>query len=166
MGISYLYLSVFAFSLNEDSRVLMVGIGAELMLLGFISLLLTVFQNMLTKFCVPKEVMSHLLPCKPPEENHVTHNYGLWQRAIGRHLLSSESSSSSCSNGVSNPLYFFFLFLFYCFSFIIQSAPIWNLGRIEISVDGKRFGDALHPEHSREVFLIFPIPFHFRIWRS
>ncbi|EPS69012.1 hypothetical protein M569_05755 [Genlisea aurea] len=35
----------------------------ELMLLGFISLLLTVFQNSLVKICVPPGVMDHLLPC-------------------------------------------------------------------------------------------------------
>ncbi|XP_004290769.1 PREDICTED: MLO-like protein 1-like isoform 4 [Fragaria vesca subsp. vesca] len=36
----------------------------ELMLLGFISLLLTVFQNVISKICVQHGVMEHLLPCK------------------------------------------------------------------------------------------------------
>lgn len=36
---------------------------AELMLLGFISLLLTVFQSRIVKFCVPPRVVTHLLPC-------------------------------------------------------------------------------------------------------
>nr|AWN06629.1 MLO protein 3 [Rosa longicuspis var. longicuspis] len=36
----------------------------ELMLLGFISLLLTVFQNVIAKICVEHGVMEHLLPCK------------------------------------------------------------------------------------------------------
>ncbi|KAK4338643.1 hypothetical protein RND71_043130 [Anisodus tanguticus] len=35
----------------------------ELMLLGFISLLLTVFQSRIVKFCVPPRVVTHLLPC-------------------------------------------------------------------------------------------------------
>ncbi|CAK9134907.1 unnamed protein product [Ilex paraguariensis] len=35
----------------------------ELMLLGFISLLLTVFQNRIIKICVNEDVMKHLLPC-------------------------------------------------------------------------------------------------------
>ncbi|KAM3216870.1 MLO-like protein 1 isoform X1 [Capsicum annuum] len=35
----------------------------ELMLLGFISLLLTVLQGRIVKICVPKDVMMHLLPC-------------------------------------------------------------------------------------------------------
>ncbi|KAJ9697618.1 hypothetical protein PVL29_009444 [Vitis rotundifolia] len=69
-------------------------IKEELMLLGFISLLLTVFQNLITKFCVPKHVVSHLLPCKLPEEKHATQSLSQW--ALGRHLLSS--APSSCSN--------------------------------------------------------------------
>jgi mlo protein len=36
----------------------------ELMLLGFISLLLTVFQSSITKICVNEGVTYHLLPCK------------------------------------------------------------------------------------------------------
>ncbi|KAM1042210.1 hypothetical protein FF1_031348 [Malus domestica] len=43
-------------------------IKEELMLLGFISLLLTVFQNPISKFCVSEDVMAHLLPCKLPAE--------------------------------------------------------------------------------------------------
>lgn len=33
------------------------------MLLGFISLLLTVLQNTIVKICVHEDVMRHLLPC-------------------------------------------------------------------------------------------------------
>lgn len=36
----------------------------ELMLLGFISLLLTVFQNVISKICVPEDLTRHMLPCK------------------------------------------------------------------------------------------------------
>ncbi|CAN4093289.1 unnamed protein product [Withania somnifera] len=35
----------------------------ELMLLGFISLLLTVLQGSIVKICVPEDVVMHLLPC-------------------------------------------------------------------------------------------------------
>ncbi|KAK2966590.1 hypothetical protein RJ640_025275 [Escallonia rubra] len=44
-------------------------IKEELMLLGFISLLLTVFQSRIVKICVHEDVMRHLLPCsyRPPE---------------------------------------------------------------------------------------------------
>lgn len=33
------------------------------MLLGFISLLLTVVQNLISKFCVKEAVLMHMLPC-------------------------------------------------------------------------------------------------------
>ncbi|KAK7819579.1 mlo-like protein 1 [Quercus suber] len=36
----------------------------ELMLLGFISLLLTVFQNVINKICVPADLTRHMLPCE------------------------------------------------------------------------------------------------------
>jgi len=39
---------------------------AELMLLGFISLMLGVFQSATQKICVKESVMRHLLPCRLP----------------------------------------------------------------------------------------------------
>ncbi|XP_065853790.1 MLO-like protein 1 isoform X1 [Euphorbia lathyris] len=39
-------------------------IKEELMLLGFISLLLTVSQSTMSKICVPEEVVTNMLPCK------------------------------------------------------------------------------------------------------
>ncbi|XP_047312955.1 MLO-like protein 1 [Impatiens glandulifera] len=41
-------------------------IKEELMLLGFISVLLTVFQGSITKICVGQNLMHHFLPCKLP----------------------------------------------------------------------------------------------------
>ncbi|XP_022875162.1 MLO-like protein 1 isoform X1 [Olea europaea var. sylvestris] len=41
----------------------------ELMLLGFISLMMTVFQGRLVKICVPDDIMKHLLPCSLPSES-------------------------------------------------------------------------------------------------
>ncbi|KAL2239621.1 UNVERIFIED_CONTAM: MLO-like protein 1 [Sesamum indicum] len=41
----------------------------ELMLLGFISLLLTVFQGRIVKLCVPPDIMKHLLPCSLSSES-------------------------------------------------------------------------------------------------
>ncbi|XP_047252955.1 MLO-like protein 1 isoform X2 [Capsicum annuum] len=45
----------------------------ELMLLGFISLLLTVLQGRIVKICVPKDVMMHLLPCSLSESSESEH---------------------------------------------------------------------------------------------
>ncbi|KAL6877208.1 hypothetical protein ACP4OV_012879 [Aristida adscensionis] len=40
----------------------------ELMLLGFISLLLTVFQGMIQRTCIPAGWTDHMLPCQVPDE--------------------------------------------------------------------------------------------------
>lgn len=38
------------------------------MLLGFISLFLTVFQSPVSKICIPKSAADHWLPCELPKE--------------------------------------------------------------------------------------------------
>jgi mlo protein len=49
----------------------------ELMLLGFISLLLNVLQGPMGRWCVSPDLMRHLLPCKPPpRESHKTEHVG------------------------------------------------------------------------------------------
>ncbi|XP_047307797.1 MLO-like protein 1 [Impatiens glandulifera] len=66
-------------------------IKEELMLLGFISLLLTVFQNSITKICVGKNLTHHFLPCKfetEEEESSETEESPI------RHLLSEHASSA------------------------------------------------------------------------
>ncbi|KAG5065051.1 hypothetical protein JHK86_008782 [Glycine max] len=45
-------------------------IKAELMVLGFISLLLTFGQNYISKMCIPSKYAKTMLPCVPPEERH------------------------------------------------------------------------------------------------
>lgn len=59
----------------------------ELMLLGFISLLLTVFQGAIVKICVPPEVMRHLLPCslssKPSEGEEGSSSEATHRRLLG-----------------------------------------------------------------------------------
>ncbi|XP_015895663.2 MLO-like protein 1 isoform X2 [Ziziphus jujuba] len=69
----------------------------ELMLLGFISLLLTVFQNAISKICVPQRVVQNLLPCKLPSQSHeepksAAHFQAFFSSTATR-LLSEESSS-------------------------------------------------------------------------
>ncbi|KAL5210981.1 hypothetical protein ABZP36_006604 [Zizania latifolia] len=57
-------------------------IKAELMLLGFISLLLTVAQTPISKICIPKSAANIMLPCKVGEEKAVNgkgnHRRLLW----------------------------------------------------------------------------------------
>lgn len=43
---------------------------AELMVLGFISLLLTFGQNYISKMCIPAKYARTMLPCLPLEERH------------------------------------------------------------------------------------------------
>lgn len=46
----------------------------ELMLLGFISLLLTVFQGAISKLCVPASLTEHLLPCDLNDKAKAEHD--------------------------------------------------------------------------------------------
>ncbi|PHT46589.1 hypothetical protein CQW23_15747 [Capsicum baccatum] len=97
----------------------------ELMLLGFISLLLTVFQSRIVKICVPHRVVTHLLPCSlslegsshsgsslggspsPPEvprpsNNSVHYHPGPHHQ---RHLLAAEETPKGyCSHKHKVPL--------------------------------------------------------------
>lgn len=45
---------------------------AELMLLGFISLLLTVGQSLITNVCIPPDVAATWHPCSPQREEELT----------------------------------------------------------------------------------------------
>ncbi|KAJ8767773.1 hypothetical protein K2173_020713 [Erythroxylum novogranatense] len=67
----------------------------ELMLLGFISLLLTVSQGVISRLCIPPHLATYMLPCKvePTSETSPTHH--LMQRRHGRHLLSSSASNGA-----------------------------------------------------------------------
>ncbi|KAF8031931.1 hypothetical protein BT93_D0979 [Corymbia citriodora subsp. variegata] len=67
-------------------------IKEELMLLGFISLLLTVFQNVISKVCVPEDIMKHMLPCslsEAPDEGETTTGTCALQNKVP--LLSTEA---------------------------------------------------------------------------
>ncbi|XP_058101852.1 MLO-like protein 1 isoform X3 [Magnolia sinica] len=83
----------------------------ELMLLGFISLLLTVFQGLIGHMCIPERFTRHLLPCKRGElhEEQTSH----YQSAFfhfpsvlghGRRLLAEGSGSGHCARKGKVPL--------------------------------------------------------------
>ncbi|KAI3963515.1 hypothetical protein MKW98_022937 [Papaver atlanticum] len=71
-------------------------IKEELMLSGFISLLLTVFQTTISKICIHESWTNHLLPCNKPELKKVAH--------IGRKLLASGGTSEYCTKKGKVPL--------------------------------------------------------------
>ncbi|KVH16503.1 Mlo-related protein [Cynara cardunculus var. scolymus] len=64
----------------------------ELMLLGFISLLLTVSQRTISKICIPSHLANYMLPCKRKEEKETTHHLIF---NFGRHLLSEEDPGTN-----------------------------------------------------------------------
>lgn len=94
-------------------------VNAELMLLGFISLLLVVFQARISKFCISEELASKWLPCKKTTSDSSTstaHFQTFFNSFIpgpARRLL-AEASASTVSNGYCTAevlqllLYFFF----------------------------------------------------------
>lgn len=78
---------------------------AELMLLGFISLLLTVFQSAISKICMSKELVKDMLPCKIEEKedddddgnattSHFQTYFASTMSGGTRHLLAKASSNS------------------------------------------------------------------------
>lgn len=74
---------------------------AELMLLGFISLLLTVFQSTIVKICVPEDITEHLLPCplsgKPTDNSSSPHTTS----HLGRLLDEETEDAGFCAAKVT-----------------------------------------------------------------
>ncbi|KAK9287979.1 hypothetical protein L1049_016424 [Liquidambar formosana] len=88
-------------------------IKEELMLLGFISLLLTVFQTRIAKICMPKDWANNWLPCKKKEDASTSTTSAHFQTIFssfissagnGRRLLAEASSSSYCEAKDKVPL--------------------------------------------------------------
>ncbi|KAL8215127.1 hypothetical protein R6Q57_004576 [Mikania cordata] len=74
-------------------------IKEELMLLGFISLLLTVFQSRIVKICVNESLMKHLLPCSLSYKKDT-----LEGTSHIRHLLAEEPAVGYCASKNKVPL--------------------------------------------------------------
>ncbi|KAG6474577.1 hypothetical protein ZIOFF_068515 [Zingiber officinale] len=81
----------------------------ELMLLGFISLLLTVFQRTINHICVPKSYFFHMLPCNEKSFSHngkVHHDKGVNHQITQKHrkLLSENEDTDICLSKGKIPL--------------------------------------------------------------
>ncbi|XP_030459086.1 MLO-like protein 13 [Syzygium oleosum] len=77
----------------------------ELMLLGFISFLLTVFQSILSHICIPTHLASYMHPCKKQASEIATHGELLLQsRNNRRRLLSTDVSVENCAHKGQVPL--------------------------------------------------------------
>ena len=71
---------------------------AELMLLGFISLLLAVSQDRIARICIPKRYSDDWLPCKKIKDDsgeNSTSHFQIFISQGGRRLLAEDSASSS-----------------------------------------------------------------------
>ncbi|KAK4254533.1 hypothetical protein QN277_009905 [Acacia crassicarpa] len=69
----------------------------ELMLLGFISLLLTVFQGSISRICIPPSLATNMLPCKRHQGSTTgsEHNLIYYNTITNRRRLFSEDPSST-----------------------------------------------------------------------
>ncbi|XP_016647395.1 PREDICTED: MLO-like protein 13 [Prunus mume] len=78
----------------------------ELMLLGFISLLLTVFQGSISHICIPSYLASHMLPCKRETSEGNNHEHYSLNPSLNnrRQLLSAETNSDHCLKKGKVPL--------------------------------------------------------------
>ncbi|GMH25654.1 hypothetical protein Nepgr_027497 [Nepenthes gracilis] len=79
---------------------------AELMLLGFISLLFSVFQGFITRICIPQRLTFHMLPCKHTNAlEDSTHGWqssqSIWRQ---RRFLSEDSNTGHCAHQGKVPL--------------------------------------------------------------
>lgn len=72
----------------------------ELMLLGFISLLLTVGQGLISRFCIPRHVAANMHPCESVTVEE--HSYPIIHG--GRRLLTSSNDSKHCTTQGKVPL--------------------------------------------------------------
>ena len=107
---------------SQISNIVLCFDFAELMLLGFISLLLTVFQNLISKFCVPEHVMTNMLPCKRTEEEgnttttteHFQMSFTTSIFGTARRLLaeSAETQTGYCARKVGWVTRTLFIYLF------------------------------------------------------
>ncbi|CAA7050557.1 unnamed protein product [Microthlaspi erraticum] len=81
-------------------------IKEELMLLGFISLLLSVSQSKIAKICIPKDLSEKFLPCKKPKADKSIEDSSHFQFSFtGRHLLAGDSAAGEyCSLKGKAPL--------------------------------------------------------------
>ncbi|XP_031478363.1 MLO-like protein 1 [Nymphaea colorata] len=72
----------------------------ELMLLGFISFLLTVFQGRISHICIPRSYLHHMLPCRReddrrPGDGDEPGHFQVMGKAM-RHLLADTDSEEHC----------------------------------------------------------------------
>ncbi|CAN1218468.1 MLO-like protein 8 [Linum perenne] len=115
-------------------------VKAELMVLGFISLLLTFLQNFILKICIPVEVANSMLPCQAEtehktEEEEEHHRRLLW---FEHRVLAGADTATSCKEGdvpliSANGLHQLHILIFFLAVFhVMYSFITMMLGRLKI----------------------------------
>ncbi|GMH06615.1 hypothetical protein Nepgr_008455 [Nepenthes gracilis] len=115
-------------------------VKSELMVMGFISLLLTFSQSYISKICVPSKLANTMLPCPYDGENDNTTSTEESRRLLwnGRRFLASDSSTPQCNLGYeplisTNGIHQLHILIFFLAVFhVIYSAITMMLGRLKI----------------------------------
>ncbi|GAV86192.1 Mlo domain-containing protein [Cephalotus follicularis] len=108
-------------------------VKAELMVLGFISLLLTFSQTYIAEICVPAKVADTMLPCAYPDNSATHRRKLLW---LQRRFLAAESAPS-CKEGYEqlisvNGLHQLHILIFFLAVFhVLYSFITMMLGRLK-----------------------------------
>ncbi|KAI5601115.1 hypothetical protein BDE02_01G070200 [Populus trichocarpa] len=155
----------------------------ELMLLGFISLLLTVTQNTISRICIPPQLAITMLPCK--RETESSNHEKIYNQAINnrRHLLSATNSAERCAREGKVPLvsvealHQLHIFIFvlaivhviFCVStMILGGARIrqWKTWEDSIRHPSKTFRDQAKHQHEHHFFHKFIKKHEKGYWRK
>jgi mlo protein len=75
------------------------------MLLGFISLLLTVFQGRINTICISEDLSKKMLPCKKETKGTTAHFqafFSFFPGGTSRRLLAEDSPANSCPEVINN----------------------------------------------------------------
>ncbi|KAI9083853.1 hypothetical protein K1719_034111 [Acacia pycnantha] len=133
-------------------------VKSELMLLGFISLLLTFGQTYILKICIPEKAADTMLPCPFDGTNdNSSSSEGAHRRKLlsyQRRFLADDSSTTSCKQGYEplmtvNGLHQLHILIFFLAVFhVLYSAVTMLLGRLKIR--GWKVWEAETSSHNHE----------------
>ncbi|GER39273.1 MLO-like protein [Striga asiatica] len=117
-------------------------IKAELMILGFISLLLTFGQNYITQICIPDKLSDTMLPCEFKEYHDddvdLDHHHRRLMTWHQRRILAADSMPKDCPKGYvplisTHGLHQLHIFIFFLAVFhVFYGAVTMMLGRLKI----------------------------------
>ncbi|KAI4386872.1 hypothetical protein MLD38_004759 [Melastoma candidum] len=123
----------------------------ELMILGFISLLLTFGQSYIARICIPQKVADTFLPCGSEKAVSSGGRRRLWEAP--RRVLAAGSFAPSCKAGHEplisvNGLHQLHILIFFLAVFhVVYSAVMMTLGRLKIRGWKKWEQETLSPDY-------------------